>query len=159
MTRLMRPVALVLLVGTSILCAAIDQANSWYKKGQDAEARQNYEQAYDDYKQAYDLKPKELRYRASFERLRFLAGAEHVHRGQLLREAGKLQEALAEFQKGAEIDTSSFIARQEIRDTQKMIDQAEILARARRRHRPEILRNAWLAPRARWSWRRSAMRP
>lgn len=125
MTRSMRPAALLLLAATSILCAAIDQANSWYKKGQDAEARQNYEQAYDDYKQAYDLKPKELRYRASFERLRFLAGAEHVHRGQLLREAGKLQEALAEFQKGAEIDTSSFIARQEIRDTQKMIDQAK----------------------------------
>src|ERR1022692_4766257 len=125
MTRLMRPVALVVLLVSLTLPVAADQAKSWYEKGQDAEARQNYERAYDDYKQAYDLKPKDLRYRASFERLRFLAGASHVHRGQLLREAGKLDEALAEFQKAAEIDSSSFIARQEIRETQKMIEQAK----------------------------------
>jgi len=125
MTRWKRPAALLLLVVVSTLPVAADPAVSWFKKGQDAEARQNYERAYDDYKQAYDLKPKDLRYRASFERLRFLAGASHVHRGQLLREAGKLDEALAEFQKAAEIDSSSFIARQEIRETQKMIEQAK----------------------------------
>jgi general secretion pathway protein D len=102
-----------------------DQARKWYEKGQDAEARQNYELAYDDYKQAYDLRPKDLRYRSAFERLRFLAGASHVHRGQLLREAGKLPEALAEFQKAAEIDSSSVIARQEIRETQRMIEQTQ----------------------------------
>ena len=61
---------------------------------------------------------------ASYERTRFLAAASHVHRGQLLREAGKLQEALTEFQKAAEIDSSSFIAQQEIRRTQKMINDA-----------------------------------
>ena len=120
-----RPAALLLVVVVLTLPAAADQAKSWYQKGQDAEARQNYEQAYDDYKQAYDLKPKNLGYRASFERLRFLAGASHVHRGQLLREAGKLDEALAEFQKAAEIDPSSFIAQQEIKETQKMIEQAK----------------------------------
>jgi general secretion pathway protein D len=125
MTRLMRPVALVLLLVSLTLPVAADQAKSWYEKGQDAEARQNYEQAYDDYKQAYDLKPKDLRYRSAFERLKFLAGASHVHRGKLLREAGKLEEALAEFQKAAEIDPSSFIAQQEIRQTQKMIEAAK----------------------------------
>jgi general secretion pathway protein D len=66
-----------------------------------------------------------LRYRSAFERLKFLAGASHVHRGKLLREAGKLEEALAEFQKAAEIDPSSFIAQQEIRQTQKMIEAAK----------------------------------
>jgi len=116
MTRWMRPAVLLLLLVASTLPLAADQAVVWHKKGEDAEARQNYEQAYDDYKQAYDLKLKELRYRASFERLRFLAAASHVHRGQLLREAGKLDEALAEFQKAAEIDSSSFIARQEIHE-------------------------------------------
>src|ERR1035438_1676461 len=102
MTRLMRPVALVVLLVSLTLPVAADQAKSWYEKGQDAEARQNYEQAYDDYKQAYDLKPKDLRYRAAFERLKFLAGASHVHRGKLLREAGKLEEALAEVPKEAD---------------------------------------------------------
>src|SRR4029077_10587009 len=36
----------------------------------------------------------------------------------------KLQEALIEYQKAAEIDFSSFISQQEIRRTQKMIDAA-----------------------------------
>src|SRR5438093_8706629 len=56
--------------------------------------------------------------------MRFLAAASHVHRGQLLREAGKLDEALAEFQKATAIDPSSFIAQQEIRRTQQMIQEA-----------------------------------
>ena len=99
MKRLSRVAAVSFLVGAVILGAvAADQtkaSKALYNKGRDAEARQNYEQAYDFYKQAYDLKPTNLSYRASFERLRFLAGASHVHRGQLLREAGQLDAALA----------------------------------------------------------------
>src|SRR5712691_699830 len=124
MTRLIRPAAALLLVMAVSLPLAADKAKSLYSKGKDAEARQNYETAYDFYKQAYDLKPKDLRYRTSFERMRFLAAASHVHRGQLLREAGKLDEALAEFQKATAIDPSSFIAQQEIRRTQQMIQEA-----------------------------------
>src|SRR5215475_15742857 len=85
MKSLGRVAAISFLGGALILGAvAADSAKSLYNKGRDAEARQNYEQAYDLYKQAYDLKPTNLSYRASFERLRFLAGASHVHRGQLL---------------------------------------------------------------------------
>ena len=124
MTRLIRPAAVLLLVMAVSLPLTADKAKSLYAKGKDAEARQNYESAYDFYKQAYDLKPKDLRYRTSFERMRFLAAASHVHRGQLLREAGKLDEALAEFQKATAIDPSSFIAQQEIRRTQQMIQEA-----------------------------------
>ncbi len=126
MKRVIRPAtALLLLFGIILLAAAADNAKSLYKKGRDAEARQNYEQAYDFYKQAYDLKPADLAYRASFERLRFLAAASHVHRGQLMREAGQLDAALAEFQKAVEIDASSAIAKQEVRRTQQMIEGAK----------------------------------
>ncbi len=128
MKPLLRPAAMVLLVLAVTLAIAADKAKLLYKKGQDAEARQNYEQAYDDYKQAYDLKPTDLTYRSAFERLRFLAGASHVHRGQLLREAGQLDSALAEFQKAAEIDPSSAIAVQELKHTQQMIDAAKAAA-------------------------------
>ena len=124
-TRLIRPAAIALLVvAVTLPIGAADSAKSLYNKGKDAEARQNYEAAYDFYRQAYEQKPKDLAYRTSYERIRFLAGASHVHRGQLLRDAGKLQEALTEFQKAAEIDSSSFIAQQEIRRTQKMINDA-----------------------------------
>jgi general secretion pathway protein D len=114
-----------MLMAIISLAAAADKAKNLYNRGREAEARQNYEQAYDFYKQAYDLKPDNLSYRTSFERLRFLAGASHVHRGQLLRDAGQLDAALAEFQKAVEIDGSSAIARQELQRTQQMIDAAK----------------------------------
>src|SRR5499427_6440544 len=126
MRRVIPPVLfclLLLLVSPVIL--ANDSAKSLYEKGSDAEARQNYEEAYDFYKQAYNLKPKDLKFRASYERTRFLAAASHVHRGQLLRDAGKLEEALAEFQKAIEIDASPFIAQQELRRTQQMINEGK----------------------------------
>ena len=124
-TRLIRPATIVLLVvAITLPIGAADSAKSLFNKAKDAEARQNYEAAFDFYKQAYELKPRDLAYRASYERTRFLAAASHVHRGQLLREAGKLQEALTEFQKASEIDSSSFIAQQELRRTQKLINDA-----------------------------------
>src|SRR5437867_12233861 len=97
MKRLIRPAAIVMLVVAVTLPAAADKAKALYNKGKDAEARQNYEQAFDFYKQAYDLNPKDLQYRAAFDRIRFYAAASHVHRGQLLQDAGKLDEALDEF--------------------------------------------------------------
>ena len=86
-----RPAVIALLVLTVTLPAGVLKAPSPYIcKGKDAEARQNYEQAYDFYKQAYSQKPQDTSYRSSYERLRFLAGASHVHRGQLMREAGRV---------------------------------------------------------------------
>ncbi len=125
MKRSIRSVAMLLLVLVVTLAIAADKAKTLYKKGKDAEDRQNYEQAYDYYKQAYDLKPGDLSYRSAFERLRFLAGASHVHRGQLLREAGQLDTALAEFQKAVDLDPSSAIAQQELLHTKQMIEAAK----------------------------------
>src|ERR1700691_4277101 len=123
MKRLM-PAAAVLLVIIAILPAIADKAKSAYEKGQDAEARENFEAAYNFYKQAYDLKPKDLRYKSSFERLRFKAAATIVHQGQELRDQGKLQEALADFQRAAQIDPSLFIAQQELQRTLQMMNDA-----------------------------------
>jgi general secretion pathway protein D len=124
MKRLM-PAAVALLVLVIILPAIADKAKTLYEKAEDAEARQNYEAAYDFYKQAYDLKPKDLRYRASFERMRFKTATTLVHQGQVLRDQGKLQEALADFQKAALIDPSLFSAQQELKKTLQMINDRE----------------------------------
>jgi general secretion pathway protein D len=124
MKRAIRPAQICLLLAFFVLPGVAENAKSLFKKAKLAEARQNYEQAYDLYKQAFDQNPQDVGYRAAFERLRFLAGASHVHRGQLLREAGRLQEALAEFQKAAEIDPSSAIAKQEVQVTNQMIQAA-----------------------------------
>jgi general secretion pathway protein D len=139
MKSAIRPALLGFLLCLLTLPALPESARSLYSKGKNAEARQNYEQAYDFYKQAYDQKPQDLSYRSAFERLRFLAGASHVHRGQLLREAGRLEEALAEFQKAADIDPSSAIAKQEIQVTNTMIQQAKAPAPQAAAHEPSIL--------------------
>ena len=116
MRRLVRPALLLLLVAAVTLAGiASDKAKDLYAKGQDAEARQNPEAAYELFKQAYDLKPKDLRYRTAFERSRFEAASAIVHNGQKLRDDGKLEEALAAFQKAMAIDPSLFLAKQERR--------------------------------------------
>src|SRR5580658_11050201 len=122
MRRLMRPALSLLLVAAVTLPAIADKAKSLYDKGADAEARQKFEEAYEFFKQAYDLKPKDLRYRTSFERIRFEAAASIVHQGQKLRDDGKLDEAVAEFRKALAIDPSLFIAKQELNRTLKMIN-------------------------------------
>ena len=128
MRRLMRPALFLLLVlclRLPVFAKTVDSAKALYDKGEDAEARQNYEQAFDYFKQAYNIKPKDLRYRTAFERNRFLAASARVHRGQILRDAGKLDEAAVEFQKALETDPSSFIAQQELKRTQQMIKEAQ----------------------------------
>ncbi len=90
MRRLMRPALFLLLVAVATLPTfAADKAKDLYAKGQDAEARQQYEAAFDLYMQAYKLKPKDLRYRAAFERIRFEAAASVVHqRAETARRRG-----------------------------------------------------------------------
>ena len=124
MRRLFRPATVLLVVLAIALPAAADKAHSLWNKGRDAEQRQDYEKAYEFYQEAFSLRPKDLRYRTAYEHVKFLASASHVHRGQLLRDSGKLDEALAEFQKAATIDPSSFVAQQELKKTQDMISQA-----------------------------------
>lgn len=126
MKRLMRPALFMLL----LLCLrppgiAADSAKVLYEKGADAQARQDYEQAFEFFKQAYNLKPRDLRYRTAFERNKFLAASSHVHHGQILRDGGKLEEARVEFEKALQIDPSSFIAQQELKRTQQMIQEGE----------------------------------
>src|SRR5215471_12627313 len=121
MRRLMRPALLGLLFALAALPALADKAKDLFIKGQDAEAHKDYVAAYDFFRQAYDLHPRDLRYRAAFERTRFEAASSLVHQGQILRDDGKLDEAVVDFQKALEIDPSLFIAKQELLRTQKMI--------------------------------------
>jgi general secretion pathway protein D len=98
-----------------------DSANAAYERGVQAEKSNNYDAAFEAYKQAHELKPKDPKFETSYTRLRFQCANEHVRNGQLLRDAGKLEEALTEFEKAALIDHSSFIAQQEVRRTNDMI--------------------------------------
>jgi general secretion pathway protein D len=126
MRRLKRVGMVLLLAILTVVPAATkakDKAKSLFLKGQDSEVRQNFEAAYNFYKQAYELKPKEISYRLAYQRTKFLAAAAHVHRGQLFRDDGKLEDALAEFQVARMIDAADPIVDQEIRRTQALIEK------------------------------------
>ena len=124
MSRFTRAATLFLALFLLLFPAAAlaDQAKKFYEEGKTAEAREHYEAAYDLYSKAIDLKPADVRYKAAVTRTRFLAAASYVHRGQKLREEGKLEDALVLFEKAYLIDPSSFIAQQEIRKTKALID-------------------------------------
>jgi general secretion pathway protein D len=125
MKRFTGVLALLLTVAVLVFASADKQAKQLYDKGKLAEARQDYITAYNFYHQAYQLKPTDLTYRASFEYVRFLAAASYVHQGQLLKTAGKLQEALTDFEQALAIDPSSFIAQQEINKIHLMLQKAQ----------------------------------
>src|ERR1700704_1095532 len=103
--------------------SAADSAKSLHDKGVKAEARQDYEAAFEFYKAAYQQKPDDLRYRLPYERTRVLAAASKIKRGQKLRDQGNLPDALALFQQAIEVDPSNELAAQEMRRTQQMIQK------------------------------------
>jgi general secretion pathway protein D len=110
----------ILMLGAGGLKQAQAQsAGTWDKRGADAEARQDYDAAYEDYKKARDKKPKDLRYQAHFDRMRFLAAVQHVDRGRVLRQNGDWNGAMEQFLRAREIDPSNQTAEQEIMITQR----------------------------------------
>ncbi|GGG72411.1 cohesin domain-containing protein [Edaphobacter dinghuensis] len=96
------------------VAAHAQSAKKWAKRGQDAETRQDYDTAYEDYRQATLKNPKDMTYKAHFERMRFQAGVSHIDRGRVLRASGDLTGALNEFLRAREIDPSNQTAQQEI---------------------------------------------
>jgi general secretion pathway protein D len=96
-------------------------AKTWDKRGQVAEAHQDFDTAYDAYQHAVTLKPEDLRYRGRFARMRYQAGVSHVDRGRVLRQGGDLNGALAEFTKALTIDPSNQAAQQELTQVQQQL--------------------------------------
>ena len=97
--------------------------NPIYKAGVKAERHNDYDAAFQAYKKAHERKTTDPKYMAAYLRMRFYAGAEHIRKGQELRDAGSLQEALAEFRLAAQIDASNFEAMGELARTTNMIQR------------------------------------
>jgi general secretion pathway protein D len=111
----------VLLVAATLLCvvsgslaASGPNAKKLYQRGQVAETKDDPITAYEDYYQAWQKEPKNLRYKTAYERLRFQAGAKHVENGEKLLKQGDATQALTEFMRALEIDPSNELAHQDI---------------------------------------------
>lgn len=101
-----------------------DEAKAAYKRGVRAESQKNYDEAYQSFKQAYTLNRKEAKYVTAYLRARANAGTQHVNNGRKLRDNLRLQEAMAEFQRAAEIDSTNYVAAQELQRTEFMLKKA-----------------------------------
>jgi general secretion pathway protein D len=102
------------LVAVCPVSSHAQSAGAWSKRGVDAEAREDFDGAFEDYRQAHLKKPKDLRYKAHYERLRFQAAVSHVDRGRVLKQSGDSGGALSEFVRAYQIDPSNQTAQQEI---------------------------------------------
>src|SRR5262245_6642447 len=123
-------------------------ASSAFKRGKKFEKLRNYDEALANYRTAYEEDPKNHEYRLYFERARAQAAIAHLDFGKKLREVGKLEEALVEFHRSAEIDPSHALAPQEITATEKMIVERERKQEEEKRKLAEIVeRNKAVSPR------------
>ena len=118
--------AIVLSFAIAVPVYANNKAESLYKAGGKAEQQNRYDEAYDDYSQALALEPKNPKFMAATSRMRFFASIQHARNGVMLRDAGKLTESEAEFNKALQIDPTNLIAAMEAKKTSDMIkDQAK----------------------------------
>jgi general secretion pathway protein D len=89
-------------------------AGGWNKRGEKAEAREDYDTAYEAYKKAWEKSPKDIRFKTRYENMRFKAAAAHVDRGRVYLQGGDSGAALTEFTRALQIDPSNQTAAQEI---------------------------------------------
>jgi general secretion pathway protein D len=101
--------------------AHAQSAASWDKRGQNAEAREDYDAAFEAFRQAHLKKPKDLRYKTRFERLKFEAANMHVDRGRVLRQSGDVGGAVNEFARALQIDPGNQAAAQELALSEKPV--------------------------------------
>jgi general secretion pathway protein D len=107
-------VAALVLTGLGATRLHAQSANSLFKSGQSAEARQDYDAAFDFFQKAYAKNPKDLSYRTALYRVRQTASSAHLTKGQKLLQSGDEQGALAEFLHAAAIDPGNEAAQQAI---------------------------------------------
>jgi general secretion pathway protein D len=103
------------------LTAHAQSAKTWDKRGQAAEAKQDFDAAYEAYHKATLKKPTDLVYKEHFEHMRYQAGVTHVDRGRVLRQSGDLNGALVEFVRAQQIDPGNQAAQQEIDQVQQQL--------------------------------------
>lgn len=94
--------------------AMAQSAKTYYKRGQSAEANDDFDGAYQNFQKAFSMQPKNEVYKTAFYRVRFTDGAQHVTKGRNLLAQGNEEGALVEFMRAAEIDPSNEAAQQEM---------------------------------------------
>jgi general secretion pathway protein D len=122
-TRYSAAVVCALALMAPPLSARNRKGDKLLKAGQKAESLKDYDAALSYYDQAVSADPNEPAYLLADQRIRGRAAEAHVILGRRLQSEGKLEEALAQFEKAFMADPSSQVSLQNIRDTTVMIKQ------------------------------------
>ena len=107
---------LVLIFGpvSTPVHAKEESAKKLFARGQAAEAREDYDAAFEAFKKAYAKTPNDLRMRTAYYRVRQTASSAHVTDGRKMAAQGNEDGALAQFLRAAEIDPGNEAAIQEV---------------------------------------------
>jgi general secretion pathway protein D len=122
--RAVAPLCVVLLLlPPDGLQARTRKGDKAYKLGIQAETRKEYDKALEYFKEAEKEDPKEPSYELATRRARFEAGTAHVEAGRKFQQDGDLEKALAEYQKGFNLDPGSMIAFQNMSQVKELLDE------------------------------------
>ena len=108
---------MVLLSAFVTACAT----SSGYRRGRDAELRQDYDRAVAEYSQVLRLSPDNTDARLGLERARLRASQDHLIKGRRLSALGRFDEALVEYGLAAELNPSSADIDEELRRTRNSL--------------------------------------
>jgi general secretion pathway protein D len=117
--RLVAPLLACGAVAFPATAAFAQSASKWNRRGVQAEAREDFDAAFEDYRQAHLKRPEDLRYRTSYESMRYKASNMHVDRGRVLKNSGDVDGAINEFARALQIDPGNEAAAQELQVVEK----------------------------------------
>ena len=104
-------------------------ASSAMRRGRDAEHRQDYDRAVVEFTKALRLDPDSADARLGLERAKMRASQDHFVRARRLAAAGKLDDALVEYELAGELNPSSSEIEQELRSTRNKLRARVAVAR------------------------------
>jgi general secretion pathway protein D len=99
------------------------KGDKYLAEGRAHEEKKEWDAALEDYEKALSEDPGDLNYQMAAQKGRFEASSMHLTNGAKTRVAGRLGEALLEFQRAFAMNPSSTLAEQEIIRTQQMIER------------------------------------
>jgi general secretion pathway protein D len=114
---------LVAWLGGAALEAKTRKGDKLLVQSRAAEIRKEWDKALAFAEEALSDDPAELAYQIVTTRLRFYTSQYHIDQGKKIREQGKLDAALAEFEKAYGINPASAMAEEEIARTKRMIER------------------------------------
>ena len=110
----LKPSATLTVLAFLILALSGCGATKAFKRGNQAQARQDHETAMMEYKAALDRDPGNLEYRLKYEQARYAAAFDHFEKGRRAVDKEDYETAKREFTRTLEIDPSNAFAEQQL---------------------------------------------